>query len=344
MTPSVLNGVIIVIKLGYKASAEQFGPRELLKFSLLAEELGFDSVFVSDHFQPWKHTDGHAPQSIAWLGALGARTSRVLMGTSVLTPTFRYHPSLIAQAFGTLGAMFPGRVILGVGTGESLNEVPATGIAWPEFKERFARLREALDLIRRLWREERVSFEGTYYRTVNATIYDRPEVAVPIYVAAAGALVAKYAGRAGEGFITTSGKASALYRDTLLPNVATGVEAAGRPDTIDRMIEMKVSYDTNFQRALDDTKEWAALALTPEQKVGVEDPIEMEELASTLSATQAASRWIVSTDPDEQVERMRPYVDLGFRHLVFHAPGPDQERFLRLYAKDVLPRLRARFG
>jgi coenzyme F420-dependent glucose-6-phosphate dehydrogenase len=240
--------------------------------------------------------------------------------------------------------MFPGRVILGVGTGESLNEVPAAGIVWPEFKERFARLREALDLIRRLWREDRVTFEGTYYRTVKATIYDRPEVPVPIYVAAAGALVAKYAGRAGDGFITTSGKAPALYRDTLLPNVAAGVEAAGRPDTIDRMIEMKVSYDTDFQRAMDDTKEWAALALTPEQKVGVEDPIEMEQLASTLSATQAASRWIVSTDPDEQVERMRPYVDLGFRHLVFHAPGHDQERFLRLCAKDVLPRLRARFG
>jgi coenzyme F420-dependent glucose-6-phosphate dehydrogenase len=333
-----------VIKLGYKASAEQFGPGELLKFSLLAEELGFDSVFVSDHFQPWKHADGHAPQSLAWLGALGAKTSRVLIGTSVLTPTFRYHPSLIAQAFGTLGAMFPGRVILGVGTGESLNEVPATGLAWPEFKERFARLREALDLIRQLWRAERVTFEGTYYRTVNATIYDRPDVPVPIYIAAAGALVAKYAGRTGEGFITTSGKAPALYRDTLLPNVAAGLEAAGRGDTIDRMIEMKVSYDTDMQRAMDDTREWAALALTPEQKVGVEDPIEMERLASTLSATQAATRWIVSTDPDEQVERMRPYVELGFRHLVFHAPGHDQERFLRLYAKDVLPRLRARFG
>jgi coenzyme F420-dependent glucose-6-phosphate dehydrogenase len=333
-----------VIKLGYKASAEQFAPRELLKFSLLAEELGFDSVFVSDHFQPWKHTDGHAPQSLAWLGALGAQTSRVLIGTSVLTPTFRYHPSLIAQAFGTLGAMFPGRVILGVGTGESLNEVPATGLAWPEFKERFARFREALDLIRQLWREERVNFEGTYYRTVKATIYDRPDVPVPIYIAAAGALVAKYAGRTGEGFITTSGKAPALYRDTLLPNVAAGLEAAGRGDTIDRMIEMKVSYDTDMQRAMDDTREWAALALTPEQKVSVEDPIEMERLASTLSATQAATRWIVSTDPDEQVERMRPYVELGFRHLVFHAPGHDQERFLRLYAKDVLPRLRARFG
>src|SRR5689334_22731442 len=133
-----------MLKLGYKASAEQFAPGPLLDFACLAERLGFDSAFVSDHFQPWRHNGGHAPNSIAWLGALGARTSRLTIGTSVLTPTFRYHPSIVAQAFGTLGAMFPGRVVLGIGTGESLNEVPATGQAWPEFKERFARLREAV--------------------------------------------------------------------------------------------------------------------------------------------------------------------------------------------------------
>jgi len=114
-----------VIRLGYKASAEQFGPTKLLEFAKIAEEVGFDSVFISDHFQPWRHTGGHAPFSLSWLAALGASTSRITMGTSVLTPSFRYHPSIIAQAFGTLGTMFPGRVILGVGTGESLNEVPA---------------------------------------------------------------------------------------------------------------------------------------------------------------------------------------------------------------------------
>ena len=152
-----------MLKLGYKASAEQFAPAKLLDFACQAEAVGFDSVFVSDHFQPWKHIDGHAPYSLAWLGALGARTSRLVMGTSVLTPTFRYHPSIVAQAFGTLGAMFPGRVILGIGTGESLNEVPSTGAPWPEFKERFARMREAVTLIRTLWRGERVSFEGEYY-------------------------------------------------------------------------------------------------------------------------------------------------------------------------------------
>jgi coenzyme F420-dependent glucose-6-phosphate dehydrogenase len=335
----------LALKLGYKASAEQFGPRELLDFSCYAEEVGFDSVFVSDHFQPWRHTGGHAPFSFAWLGALGARTSRIKMGTSVLTPSFRYHPSIVAQAFGTLGALYEDRMILGIGTGESLNEVPATGMAWPEMKERFARMREAVTLIRQLWAEGRVSFHGEYYKTEKATIYDRPSNPIPIYVAAAGPQVAKYAGRAGDGFICTSGKAPELYTETLLPNVAAGVETSGRPqDAIDRMIEMKVSFDTDRKRAMEDTRHWAALALSPQEKVSVEDPLEMERLSDALPVERAASRWIVSTDPDEHVDKIAAYVNLGFRHLVFHAPGPDQRRFLKLYADAVLPRLRAQFG
>ena len=335
----------MTLKLGYKASAEQFGPRELLDFGCLAESAGFDSVFVSDHFQPWRHTGGHAPFSLAWLGALGARTKRIAMGTSVLTPTFRLHPSIVAQAFGTLGALYPGRVILGIGTGESLNEVPATGQPWPEMKERFARMREAVTLIRKLWSEERVTFEGAYYKTASATIYDRPERPVPIYVAAAGPQVAKYAGRAGDGFICTSGKGTELYTEKLLPGVAEGLALSGRAnDAIDRMIEVKVSFDTDRQRALEDTRHWAALALSPEEKMSVEDPLEMERLADSLPVERAAKRWIVSTDPDEHVERIGFYVGLGFRHLVFHAPGPDQARFMKLYAEHVLPRLRSRFA
>lgn len=333
-----------MLKLGYKASAEQFSPTQLLKFSVLAEEVGFDSVFVSDHFQPWRHTGGHAPFAFAWLGALGASTSRIQLGTSVLTPTFRYHPSVVAQAFGTLGTLFPGRVVLGVGSGESMNEVPATGMHWPEMKERFARLREAVDLIRKLWSGERLTFEGEYYKTEKATIYDRPERMVPIYIAASGPMVAKFAGRAGDGFICTSGKPESLYTEQLLPNVAAGLEMVGKPiDAIDRLIEMKVSFDTDHARAMEDTRHWAALALSPDEKMSVEDPLEMERLADALPAERAAKRWIVSTDPDEHIERIRVYIDLGFRHLVFHAPGPDQERFLRLYSTHVMPKLRAMF-
>ena len=200
-------------------------------------------------------------------------------------------------------------------------------------------------MIRRLWSEERVSFEGEYYRTVAATIYDRPEDQVPIYIAAAGPTATRLAGRVADGFITTSGKAPELYRETLMPNLQVGLEKSNRTfDDLDRMIEMKVSFDTDRQRALEDTRHWAALALSPEEKTGVEDPMEMERLADALPIERAASRWIVSTDPDDHIAHIEPYLELGFNHLVFHSPGPDQERFLRLYAREVLPRLRQRFG
>ena len=238
------------LKIGYKASAEQFGPRRLVELGVLAEKHGFDTVTVSDHYQPWRHEGGHAPFSLAWMSAVGERTERVLLGTSVLTPTFRYHPAVIAQAFATMGCLFPGRVMLGIGTGEAMNEVAVTGIEWPEFKERFARLRESVRLIRELWSDERVTFEGDYYKTDQATVYDRPETPVPIYVAAGGPMVARYAGRHGDGFICTSGKGMELYTEKLLPAVAEGLEKAGREDTIDRMIEIKLSFDPDPELAL----------------------------------------------------------------------------------------------
>ncbi len=330
-----------MLRLGYKASAEQFDPTTLLRFSVLAEQVGFDSVFVSDHLQPWRHNGGHAPFALSWLGALGASTERVLIGTSVLTPSFRYHPALVAQAMATLGCLFPGRVILGVGSGESMNEVPL-GIEWPEQKERFARLKEAVELIQLLWREERVTFDGAYHHTRNATIYDRPEHPVPLYIAASGPAAARLAGRVASGFMCTSGKPAELYSETLIPAVAEGAARAGvSASALDMMIEMKVSFDSDLSRAREDTRHWAALALSADEKTGIEDPIEMERLADALSAERSASRWIVSSDASEHVAAIQRYIDMGFSHMVFHAPGTDQERFLRAYAEEILPRLRA---
>lgn len=333
----------MALKLGWKASAEQFGPRPLLDFAIESEELGFDSVWVSDHYQPWRHTDGHAPFSPAWIAALGERTSRVVIGTSVLTPTFRYHPAIVAQAFATLGCLYPGRIILGIGTGESMNEVPVTGIDWPDQRERFRRMSEATKLIGKLWSEDFVEWDGEYYKVKGATVYDRPEQPVPIYVGASGPTAAKFAGRYAEGFICTSGKGMDLYSETLLPALHEGADAAGRSaDDIEKMIEVKVSFDTDRARALSDTRIWAALALPAEDKVDVHSPKEMEERAQKVANPER--RWLVSTDPEEHIEQIRPYIDLGFTHLVFHAPGDDQSRFLRLYAKEILPRLRQRFA
>ncbi|HKP18141.1 MAG TPA: glucose-6-phosphate dehydrogenase (coenzyme-F420) [Gaiellaceae bacterium] len=330
------------LKLGYKASAEQFPPRELLELAVEAERLGLEIVAVSDHFQPFRHTGGHGPACLPWLGAVGERTERALLGTSVLTPTMRYHPSVVAQAFATLACLNPGRMFLGVGTGESLNETPATGAEWPGAKERRLRLAEAIQLMRLLWTEERVSFEGEYYRTERATVYDRPEAPVPVYVAASGPLAAKLAGRVGEGFIVTSGKAPELYVE-LNAAMEEGARGAGRdPGDVARMIEIKVSYDHDVEFAREACEYWAPLALSPEQKRDVEDPIELERLAYENPGI-AQRRFIVSNDPDEVVERIGDYVTLGFTELVFHAPGDDQRRFLDQFCADVVPRLRERF-
>jgi coenzyme F420-dependent glucose-6-phosphate dehydrogenase len=332
-----------MLKLGYKASAEQFPPRELLDYSVEAERLGLDIIAVSDHFQPFRHTGGHGTAALPWLGAIGERTERAVLGTSVLTPTMRYHPSMIAHAFGTLALLNPGRVFLGLGTGESLNETPATGADWPGAKERRLRLAEAIDLMRRLWTEDRLTYEGEYYRTRNATIYDRPDEPVPVYVAASGPLAAKLAGRVGDGFIVTSGKDPALYEE-LNAAMEEGARDAGRdPADIVRMIEIKVSYDHDLDSARTATEYWAPLALSPEQKRDVEDPIELERLADA-DPSIAQRRFIVSDDPDDVVERIAPYGALGFDHLVFHAPGNDQRRFLDQFCADVAPLLRDRFS
>jgi coenzyme F420-dependent glucose-6-phosphate dehydrogenase len=330
------------LRLGYKASAEQFAPVELLRNSLLAEELGLDSVAVSDHFQPFRHRGGHAPSAFPWLGALAARSERITIGTSVCTPTFRYSPAEVAHAFATLGCLAPGRVFLGVGTGESLNEVPPTGIEWPGGGERLRRLQEAVALIRQLWSEDRVTFEGDFYRTLRATIYDKPETPVPIWVAAAAPKSSHYVGEAADGFITTSGKPSTLYTDTLIPAVSAGAASAGRSiGDIELMLEVKLSYAPTMQQAVSDCAFWAPLALPAELKKDVDDPVELERLADE-HLDLAASRFICTTDPEEAVERILGYYELGFHHLVFHAPGADQEGFLRRFASDIAPRLRAR--
>jgi coenzyme F420-dependent glucose-6-phosphate dehydrogenase len=163
-------------------------------------------------------------------------------------------------------------------------------------------------------------------------------------MSAGGPVAAKLAGRLADGFICTSGKGDALYRDQLLPALEEGAKAAGRdPSAIERSIEVKVSFDTDRERALADTRIWAALALPADEKVDIDDPREMERKAATV-ADQAHRRWLVSNDPEEHIEQIRPYLELGFTHLIFHAPGDDQSRFIQLYAREILPRLRQQWG
>jgi coenzyme F420-dependent glucose-6-phosphate dehydrogenase len=189
-----------------------------------------------------------------------------------------------------------------------------------------------------------VTFQGEFYKTLNATIYDKPETPVPIWIAAAAPKSSHYVGEAGDGFITTSGKPTTLYTDTLLPAVRAGAESAGRSmDDLELMLEVKLSYAPTVEQARDACSFWAPLALPAEMKTDVHDPVELERLADE-HLDLAPSRFIVTTDPEEAVERILSYYELGFHHLVFHAPGDDQESFLRRFASDIAPRLRARAG
>jgi len=244
----------------------------------------------------------------------------------VLTPTFRYHPSIVAQAFGTLGAMFPGTGDPGIGTGESLNEVPSTGQPWPEVQGALRAHARSGDLDPHAVARRAHQLRGPVLSHRQATIYDRPEIEVPIYVAAAGALVARYAGRSGDGFICTSGKKWELYTETLLPKVAEGIAAPTEPrkQPYDYMIELKVSFDTDASAPRRTRVTGRPLALTPEEKTSVEDPVEMQRLADALPLERRG-------EPLDRVERSRracredrAYVGLGFRHPRLPCARPDQ--------------------
>lgn len=304
-----------------------------------AERQGFDSVFVSDHFHPFWHRDGHASFALAWLAALGQRTRRVQLGTSVLAPTFRLHPAVVAQAAMTVACLTPGRLLLGVGSGEPINEMPALGIEWPAFPERLGRLEEAVAVIGRLWGGDFVDYQGRYFQLRGARLYDRATPPPRLLIAASSASAAELAGRAAGGLICTSGLGLERIRETVLPALSRGAAAAGRRlDSLVKVLEVKVAFDPESGRAREETEIWSALA---HLSVKTGDPRELERLAAGSQAT-APSRWLVAEDAGEHVEQLRPWLELGFDHLVFHSPARDQRRFLSLYVERILPQLRKR--
>ena len=250
-------------------------PPTLLSFGVAAERLGLDSVAVSDHFQPFRHVGGHSPASLPWLGALAASTSRILVGTSVLTPTYRYHPAVVAQAFATLGCLAPGRIFLGLGSGEAMNEVAPTGVEWPGAGERLERLREAVALIRQLWtRRAACTSRASWYRTRRRD--DLRQAAgqpIPIWIAAGGPKGARFAGAQG-GLITTSGKPRELYAERLLPNAAAGAGRGRRRSRRHRAHDRDQALvrEPTARRPSRDCRFWAPLALPAEAKQGVDDP------------------------------------------------------------------------
>ncbi|HLH73601.1 MAG TPA: TIGR03557 family F420-dependent LLM class oxidoreductase [Chloroflexota bacterium] len=333
-----------MLQLGYKAASEQFGPSELLDLVSEAEQCGFDSISVSDHFHPWRN-DGVACFFVwSWLGAVGARTRRIQFGTGVTSPILRYNPAVLAEAAATLGAMFPGRFWLGLGTGEALNDTATTGY-WPGYAERRARLIEAIEIMRRLWAGEHLTYNGRYFQTRAAHVYLPPQAEIPLIVAAMGPSSARLAGRYADGWLATGAAGSSSPYDKLMPSVDEGARAARRdPASVRRLIEIEVVYARDRAQGIKDARLWAGTLVRDRDKYGVYDPRDLQYYGELFPDQMIEQNWLISDDPDQHVAVAERYIQMGFTHLFFHDPGRDQAAFLEFYGQHVLPKLRQKYG
>jgi coenzyme F420-dependent glucose-6-phosphate dehydrogenase len=329
----------MALRIGYWAASEQYPPGRLLEFVERAEREGFKTTVTSDHFHPWFHTGAEAGFSWVWMAAAAERTRRMILGTGVTAPLFRYHPALIAQAFATLGALYPGRIFLSMGTGEAMNETPL-GFPWPKFKERAGRLEEAVRIIRGLWGGDFFTFEGEYFQTREAKLYTRSPQPIPLYLSASGPTAGRLAGRYADGVLTIP-LGEEHFRTVLIPAVETGAQEAGRKaEDLDWMIEMKVSYDPDEERALEACKIWGATLVPGILNQPIADPRELEERGKEIQEEAFRKGWLISPDPEDHIQQVEAYAKLGFRSIQIHSSSPDEEAFLRFYGREVLPYLR----
>ena len=323
--------------IGYHAPSEQFAAADLIEFAVAAEAAGFDGVTVSDHFHPWQDNQGHAGHAWVTLAAIGQRTERLVMGTGVTCPTYRVHPAQVAHAFASLGVLYPGRVFLGVGTGEALNELSAGG-GWGPYRERAERLVEAVRLIRRLWSEDWVDFEGRYFRVQKSKLYDRPATPVPIYVAASGPRSARIAGEEGDGWITDIG--TMRGRPEVCQAFVEGARASGKDvEAMQKIVELWAVVGDQ-EEALEAARLWQFLPVFP-QVVNVADPREVQRLAEERSSPELTAKgWVVSRDPKEHIAAIEEMARLGTTHIFVHTPQADQRGVIEFYGREVLPEVR----
>ncbi|MBU1586767.1 MAG: TIGR03557 family F420-dependent LLM class oxidoreductase [Actinobacteria bacterium] len=326
--------------IGYAAMLERFGPNEAIDLTRYAEARGFQGVMATDHFQPWLPHQGEA--SFVWnvLGALGQVTTGDL-GTGVTTPTFRWHPAMVAQASATLAAMYPGRHWLGLGSGEALSE-HVVGQYWPEPHERINRMFEAVDIIKKLFASglagKDVRHEGQYYRLESTRLWTMPEHAPSILVAASGPVAAKRAGRTVDGLITEGATLDKIA--PLLQRFAEGAREVGRkPETQTRVLRLNLSWAPTAEEAMASAlAEWPNGAMRF-SKSDVRSPFELEQLAKLVRPEDFEGRMLVSDDPDEHRAHIQRFLDLGFDRVYLHNAGRNQKEWIDVFSRDVLPKL-----
>ena len=328
------------LKVGYAAMLEQFAPMEAVALSEYAESKGFSGVMAADHFQPWVPQQGQS--AFVWnvLTAIGERTTGD-MGPGVTTPTFRWHPAMVAQASATLAAMYPGRHWLGLGAGEALNE-HIVGQYWPEPHERINRMFEAIDIIKKLFEASKagrdVKHQGTFYRLESTRLWTMPEVAPPIYVATAGPVAARRAGREVDGLITVGAPKEKISH--LFGRFEQGALEVGKdPDTMPRILQLHMSWAPTYEEALENAMvEWPNGGMKF-PKADIRSPFELEQIAKLVRPEDFEGRLVISEDPDVHRAYIQSFVDLGFDQVYLHNVGRNQREWIDTFAADVLPKL-----
>jgi coenzyme F420-dependent glucose-6-phosphate dehydrogenase len=329
----------MALGLGYSNQPDMYPPRELLEHVALAEKAGFEKLWVGDHFMPWSHSEAHESHAWVFIGAAAAMTRKMQLGTAVTCPLFRYHPGITAQAFATLRAMFPERIFLGLGTGEAVNEVPL-GYEWPSVKERLERTEEAIKIMKLLWSENFVSFKGKYYRLRKANLYSKPETPVPIYLAAFGPKVAKLAGMYCDGFLTSLGDQPLEHvRDVLFSAVDEGAKEKGRdPSKLERVAELVVAYDEDYDKALKKCRLWAGPTIPIMfPQLPIYDPREIEACGRLISNEVIARSYHISTKPEQIIRTIESIAKIGFSHVYLVSFSPDERAFIRMAEKEIVP-------
>jgi TAT-translocated FGD2 family F420-dependent dehydrogenase len=333
-SPGERSGLSAGRFVGFMLAHEQFSVRDLIRLAEMAALSGFDLLATSDHFQPWQANECHSGEAWVTMGAMAGRIRNAWMGTTVTCPTMRYHPSIVAETFATLSQLHPGRVFLGVGSGEALNELAAVG-AWPPWAERWERLIEALEIIRALWSGEPVDHRGKHY-TVKGRLYDPPREPIPILTAANGRKSMRLAGKHGDGLITDP----LTWRQHKGEWEAGAFEAGKNPDHMPVLVEQFVVVGDDDD-ALRPASLWRFLPKAFKSYFEIADPALIQSRAEAeLPIEKIVADWTVSPNPDDHIAAINALFDSGATIVNVHSGQTDQQKVIDFYGNWVLPSLR----
>ncbi|MEU8169827.1 TIGR03557 family F420-dependent LLM class oxidoreductase [Micromonospora sp. NPDC049004] len=317
------------MQIGYKLASEGFGPQEIIRQAVRAEQAGFDFVEMSDHFHPWLDAQGHSSFTWSVLGAIAARTTTLGLATGVTCPTVRYHPAIIAQAAATMALISDGRFTLGVGAGERLNE-HVVGQGFPSVRGRHERLREALEIIRLLWQGGYQSYEGRHLQLEDARVFDLPDTPPVIAVAASGEASARLAAELGDGLFATDPD----------PSI---VEHYRRADgSGPRYAEVPLAWAADEHQAVQAVLQTSRWMVTGWKVMSeLPNPVNFDAASAHVEEKHIRELFAVGPDPEPHVAKVRSYVDAGFDHIVLQNAGGDPDGFLDFFAADLSGRLRS---